>query len=52
VVRDPDIRDPIGSPLFAYRDVASDIESAVDAVIVGLFGDRRGVARTAASEEG
>jgi protein-tyrosine phosphatase len=52
VVRDPDVRDPIGSALFAYRDVAWDIESAVDVVIVGLFGDRRGAARTAASEEG
>jgi protein-tyrosine phosphatase len=52
MVRDPDVRDPIGSALFAYRDVAWDIESAVDAVLLGLFGDRRGAARAAASEEG
>jgi protein-tyrosine phosphatase len=52
VVPDPDVRDPIGSALFAYRDVAWDIEAAVDAVLVGLFGDRRGAATAAASEGG
>lgn len=51
-VRDPDVPDPIGSALFAYRDVAWDILTAVDAVLVGLFGERRGAARAAAAEEG
>jgi protein-tyrosine phosphatase len=52
VVRDPDVRDPIGSALFAYRDVAWDIGTALDTVLVGLFGDRRRAARAAASEGG
>jgi protein-tyrosine phosphatase len=52
VIRDPDVRDPIGSALFAYRDVAWDIGTALDTVLVGLFGDRRAAARAAASEEG
>ncbi|MGH2682167.1 MAG: hypothetical protein ACRDIX_02915 [Actinomycetota bacterium] len=52
VVRDPDVRDPFGSALFAYRDVAWDIHSAVDAVLAGLFGDPRGAAPAMASEEG
>jgi protein-tyrosine-phosphatase len=52
VIRDPDVRDPIGSALFAYRDVAWDIGTTLDTVLVGLFGDRRAAARAAASEEG
>jgi protein-tyrosine phosphatase len=52
VVRDPDVRDPIGSALFAYRDVAWDIETAVGAMLIGLFGDRQGATKAAASEEG
>jgi protein-tyrosine phosphatase len=52
VIRDPDVRDPIGSALSAYRDVAWDIETALDAVLVGLFGDRDRTARPAASEGG
>jgi protein-tyrosine phosphatase len=51
-VRDPDVRDPIGSELFAYRDVAWDIETALDAVLVGLFGDRNRTARPVVSEGG
>jgi protein-tyrosine phosphatase len=51
-LRDPDVRDPIGSALFAYRDVAWDIQTAVDAVIVGLFGDRQDAARAASAGEG
>lgn len=52
VVEDPDVRDPIGSALFVYRDVASDIEVAVDAILTGLFGDRRRADRAAAAGEG
>jgi protein-tyrosine phosphatase len=51
-IRDPDVRDPIGSALFAYRDVAWDIQAAVDTVLIGLFGERRGAARAASSGEG
>jgi hypothetical protein len=43
-IPDPDVRDPIGSALFAYRDVAWDIHTAVDAVLIGLFGGSGGVA--------
>jgi protein-tyrosine phosphatase len=50
--RDPDVRDPIGSALFAYRDVAWDIQTAVDTLVLGLFGDRQDAARTASSGEG
>lgn len=52
VARDLDVRDPIGSSLFAYRDVAWDIETALDSVLVGLFGDRSRTARPAVSEGG
>jgi hypothetical protein len=58
VLRDPDVRDPIGSALFAYRDVAWDIQTAIDSVLIGLFGgsgserDGRGGARAASSGEG
>jgi protein-tyrosine phosphatase len=58
VLRDPDVRDPIGSALFAYRDVAWDIQTAIDSVLIGLFGgsgserDGRGAARAASSGEG
>ena len=52
VVEDADVGDPIGSALFVYRDVASDIEVAVDAILAGLFGDRRRAARATASGEG
>jgi protein-tyrosine phosphatase len=51
-VRDPDVRDPIGSALFAYRDVAWDIHAAVDSMLTGLFGDRTGAARAASAGEG
>jgi protein-tyrosine phosphatase len=51
-VRDPDVLDPIGSELFAYRDVAWDIDTALDTVLVGLFGDRNRSARPAVSEGG
>ena len=46
-LRDPDVRDPIGSALFAYRDVAWDIQTAVDAMLAGLFGYRQDAARAA-----
>ena len=49
---DPDVRDPIGSALFAYRDVAWDIQTAIDSVLTGLFGDRRGAATAASTGEG
>jgi protein-tyrosine phosphatase len=33
-----DVRDPLGMGIEAYRDVGWDIETAVDAVVAGLFG--------------
>jgi protein-tyrosine phosphatase len=55
LIRDPDVRDPIGSALFAYRDVAWDIQTAIDSVLIGLFGGSGGVAgpeRSSAEKSG
>jgi protein-tyrosine phosphatase len=52
LVEDPDVRDPIGRALFMYREVGWDIGVAVDAVLTGLFGERRSAGRAAASGEG
>lgn len=52
LVEDADVRDPIGRALFTYREVGWDIGVAVDAVLTGLFGERRRAGRAAASGEG
>jgi hypothetical protein len=35
-----DVRDPLGMPPDAYREVAAEIEDAVDELVRGLFGVR------------